>query len=292
MQKIKVDNEFKAIIPPLTPDEYKQLEVNLVADGCRDPLVTWQGILLDGHNRLEICKAHDLKYQTMKLLSIKDRTEAKAWIINNQCGRRNLNTYQRSMLALQLEEILVPDATLRMQSGKKLDPMQKLAQGTTIDKIAAVAGVSRETLRKVKYVETRISESAKDELRQGKRSVSDVYQGVKDREPMTDNARRFSDQCDKLTQALTDGFNEATRPMLDDYLKDVTKKLYQVRQVVLRIKGNLGNVQYPHTKRKFIREVEDLSKLLSEITEESKQKKRKVQDETLQKQLSGSARGN
>lgn len=52
---IKIDPEFKALIPPLDADERAQLEANIVADGCRDPLVLWCDVLLDGHNRHEIC---------------------------------------------------------------------------------------------------------------------------------------------------------------------------------------------------------------------------------------------
>ena len=51
---IQIDPEFKALIPPLSADESAQLEANLVADGCRDPLVVWGDTLIDGHNRKAI----------------------------------------------------------------------------------------------------------------------------------------------------------------------------------------------------------------------------------------------
>lgn len=40
-QNILIDKEFQALIPPLSAEEKQQLEANLVADGCRDPLVIW-----------------------------------------------------------------------------------------------------------------------------------------------------------------------------------------------------------------------------------------------------------
>jgi len=60
-----VDPELRSLIPPLTPDEFSQLERNLMDEGCRDPLVTWRGTLLDGHNRLTICERHGIPYATL-----------------------------------------------------------------------------------------------------------------------------------------------------------------------------------------------------------------------------------
>jgi hypothetical protein len=59
----KVDQEFAALIAPLSSDEYQQLEANLIAHGCRDALVVWRGLLLDGHNRLQICNRHGIAYE-------------------------------------------------------------------------------------------------------------------------------------------------------------------------------------------------------------------------------------
>ena len=62
---IILDKEFQALIPPLSAEEKAQLEENIVAEGCRDALITWQGILLDGHNRFEICERLNIQFRTM-----------------------------------------------------------------------------------------------------------------------------------------------------------------------------------------------------------------------------------
>jgi hypothetical protein len=59
---IILDKEFQALIPPLSAEEKAQLEENIVAEGCRDALITWQGILLDGHNRFEICERLNIPF--------------------------------------------------------------------------------------------------------------------------------------------------------------------------------------------------------------------------------------
>lgn len=96
---IRIDKEFHALIPPLSTEEREQLEQNIVSDGCRDPLVVWaqQSILLDGHNRHEICERHGIGY-AVREIEFDDRQAAFDWIIDNQLGRRNLTPEQTSYL--------------------------------------------------------------------------------------------------------------------------------------------------------------------------------------------------
>ena len=98
MEKLIIDPEFKGQIPEPTSEELAQLEQNLIEHGgARDPLVSWRGILLDGHNRLEICTRLDLPYQVIEL-DLADRQAAEDWIDRNQLGRRNLNPDTASLL--------------------------------------------------------------------------------------------------------------------------------------------------------------------------------------------------
>jgi len=87
----RIDPEFKSLIPPLTDGEREHLTTNLLSNGCREPLVVWieEKLLLDGHNRHEICTKHDIFYK-IEEISLGDRQAAINWIVNNQLGRRNL----------------------------------------------------------------------------------------------------------------------------------------------------------------------------------------------------------
>jgi hypothetical protein len=64
----KIDEELRLLIPPLSKEEYKQLEENICQWGCLDPLKVWavpdsdEIILLDGHNRFTICRDHNVNY--------------------------------------------------------------------------------------------------------------------------------------------------------------------------------------------------------------------------------------
>ena len=109
---IVIDAEFKSLIPPLSLEERLQLEENLLREGCRDPLVVWRenNILLDGHNRYEICTHHDIPFCTERI-ELKDREAAKEWLIRNQLGRRNLNPFALSYFRGKLYNYLKAKVT-------------------------------------------------------------------------------------------------------------------------------------------------------------------------------------
>lgn len=62
---MRIKKEYKTLIPPLSPEEYQYLEENILKDGVREPLVVWGDILIDGHNRYEICQKHGITYKTV-----------------------------------------------------------------------------------------------------------------------------------------------------------------------------------------------------------------------------------
>ncbi len=101
--QIQIDPEFKALIPPLTPEQYAGLKASLEEyGGAREPLVVWNGTLLDGHNRHEICSAGNLSYTIRDAPeTINSREDAIDWIIRNQKGRRNLSSTQLALLLLK-----------------------------------------------------------------------------------------------------------------------------------------------------------------------------------------------
>jgi len=94
----KIDKEFKALLPSLESDEYNKLLASLQEEGCRDAILVWQGLIVDGHNRFELCEAEGIGYKTREM-GFPDRTAAMLWMLDNQEGRRNLNASQRAMSA-------------------------------------------------------------------------------------------------------------------------------------------------------------------------------------------------
>lgn len=87
---LNIDQEYKALIPPLSAEEFAQLEANILRDGCLHPIVTWEETIIDGHNRYAICKKHDLPFKIITM-EFANRDEAMDWMDTNQLGRRNLS---------------------------------------------------------------------------------------------------------------------------------------------------------------------------------------------------------
>jgi hypothetical protein len=103
---IVVNEELKAYIDPLTPEEYESLERSLLAEGCRDALVLWGNVLVDGHNRYGICQKHGLPFQAVQNSRFQSMEDVHLWMIEQHLGRRSVSDFQRGVLALRKREIL------------------------------------------------------------------------------------------------------------------------------------------------------------------------------------------
>ena len=97
--ELRIDPEFASRIPPLTDDEFKQLEDNILADGVViNPIIIWDGVIIDGHNRFQVIQNHPHIQFTTYEKNFRDKLEAIAWICKNQLGRRNLTPEQKKYL--------------------------------------------------------------------------------------------------------------------------------------------------------------------------------------------------
>ncbi|CAM3687428.1 plasmid replication/partition related protein [Paracidovorax anthurii] len=103
---IIVKEELKAYIDPLTPEEHGALERSLLAEGCRDALVLWGDVLVDGHNRYGICQKHGLPFNTVQHPHFRSMEDVHLWMIDQHLGRRSVSDFQRGVLALRKREIL------------------------------------------------------------------------------------------------------------------------------------------------------------------------------------------
>lgn len=143
---IRIDPEFAALCPPLTPEEYSGLEESLLSEGCRDALVVWagEGVLLDGHNRKRICEEYGIGYRVTEA-RLPDRDAALTWIITNQLGRRNLHPDAASLLRGRLYNMRKAPAHGREGrdfSGDQTDTPK------TADALASEFGVSAPTIKR------------------------------------------------------------------------------------------------------------------------------------------------
>lgn len=251
---IIIDKEFQALIPPLSSEEFNQLEENCIKDGIRDALVVWpqedgNDILVDGHNRWNISVKHaGIRFQVVRK-AFADRNEAKAWIINNQFGRRNLSAYDRSVLALKLKPLITEqkEKNLHLSEGAGKKGVQKSAQvskGKTRDELAKVAGVSHDTIHKVETIESKATPKTKQLVREGKLSINQAYNSVmpKRPDPVKQAKKEHEEYQEKKKNSIVD-FEEAQIDKLNQtiiesaLLQDVLTLLNKIDEFGLKYKA-------------------------------------------------------
>jgi len=149
MREIIIDEEFKSLLPPLDKETSRLLEENILEHGCRDPLVLWNGILIDGYNRYRICREHNIPFNTVDK-EFGSREEALIWIIGNQVSRRNLTPMQMSHfrgLHYKAEKKSQGENNRFLQSRTK-DQNGLLLSGSTADRLAEQYRVSKGTIKR------------------------------------------------------------------------------------------------------------------------------------------------
>lgn len=212
---LKIDEEFHNLIPPISKDEYGQLADNILFGGCRDPIVVWDGIIIDGHNRYEICQKHGIEFKTLEK-SFNSRDDAKIWIIRNQLGRRNISDYDRVNLTLELKPMIAAKARGRMLSGKA-DPTQKSAEGETREELATIAGISHDTIHKVEVIEKEAPPEIKEAARSGKISINKAYKETKGKQKTEEPV--YSEKEYPETSALKEGQSRNLALLKDAWLR-------------------------------------------------------------------------
>jgi N6-adenosine-specific RNA methylase IME4 len=93
--QLETDREFKALLPPLSEEEFKNLETDCIENGIREPIIIWKNRIVDGYNRHAIARKNGLPFKA-KPLGLKTRQDVKNWIVRNQLSRRNLTNEARS----------------------------------------------------------------------------------------------------------------------------------------------------------------------------------------------------
>jgi len=200
-----IDPELKALIPPLAAEELAQLEANILRDGCRDPLVVWNGTLIDGHNRHAICTKHSLPFETVEM-EFDSKAHVRIWMRENQRGRRNLTPAWVIELELGNKADLLEIGRLKkVESGKESRDKQLgvLSQNdntpeppakiNTQKELAKAAGVSTGQIGMAEQVKKKAPELW-EKAKQGEVSISSAYKEIKKEEKKAERAAMIEDQ--------------------------------------------------------------------------------------------------
>lgn len=186
--KYKIDPELNAVLPELSEDDYSALERSLLTDGFKGaPIMVWNDVIVDGHNRYEICNKHHIPFEVKKI-DFASKDEAMRWMARQQIGRRNLTPAQR----IKITETYRPffeDKARQNKSANGGDKKSKLKNSATpikdenkIDvraKLAEVAGVSADTYAKGKKILDSGNEELINQTLKGEKSINKAYNELK-----------------------------------------------------------------------------------------------------------------
>ena len=172
MTELTILDELKTLLPPLSTEEYDGLEADILEHGCLSPMITWNGKLVDGHHRYEICTKHEIPFSVQNIV-FDNLDAAKLWAWKHQEHRRNLTPFHRAELALKLKDTIAAKAKERqVRKPTESVPAMLPEQKETRQELADLAGIGSRTLDKAEYLAENADEETKDKLRRGEKGTS------------------------------------------------------------------------------------------------------------------------
>jgi len=176
---ITINESLRAYIDPLTEDEYAALERSLLAEGCRDALVLWNDLLVDGHNRYSICEKHGIPFNTVQNKTFQSMDDVHLWMIDNHLGRRSVSDFQRGVLALRKKEILSARSAEEQEQQAPAKPAEADTGTQTVAKppltresLARAARVSSATLGQIEKIRKTAAPELVDAVKAGVISIN------------------------------------------------------------------------------------------------------------------------
>ena len=175
---ITINEQLRAFIDPLTAIEQAALERSLLAEGCRDALVLWGEVLIDGHNRYDICTRHSIPFRTVQNTSFQSIDDVMLWMIDNHLARRSVSDFQRGVLALRKKEIVTARAAAEPKPEKKVDDAPDAAPApasppwSTREDVAKAARVSSNTISQIERIQKAAAPALVEAVRAGTISIN------------------------------------------------------------------------------------------------------------------------
>lgn len=101
---LKIDPEFSSLLDPVEPEADKALGEAIRISKYVEPILIWNGTIIDGHRRYKICKNKNIPFRTREI-HFEDRSEAKIFMLTFQVAERNLPYYESAELEKKIEGI-------------------------------------------------------------------------------------------------------------------------------------------------------------------------------------------
>ena len=102
------------IFPMLNAEELDALALDIKANGLQQPIVMWEGLLLDGRNRLAACAICGVEPSFKQY----EGNSPVTFVISANIKRRQLDASQRACVAVEIEPMFAVEAKKRMDVGR------------------------------------------------------------------------------------------------------------------------------------------------------------------------------
>jgi DNA modification methylase len=204
--ELKIKEEFKKLIPPLSSEEFAQLEQNCFNDGIRDAICTWQGYIIDGHNRYVIATKHGLEYKTEEM-EFDNEDRAKIWIIENQLGRRNITDYIKFELLEEYKKIQLEigknNKGANQYTPERILSINDKTHHNTREIIAEKLSWSTGKTAQAEVVKKKAPEEVKQKLRNGDISINQAYKDIKSVEKKEELIQKKEEYVKQATNGIS-----------------------------------------------------------------------------------------
>ena len=235
MTELTILDELKTLLPPLSAEEYAGLETDILEHGCLSPMITWNGNLVDGHHRYEICTKHEIPFSVQNIV-FDNLDAAKLWAWKHQEHRRNLTPYHRAEIALKLKDVIAAKAKERQKAAggdRKSEQAKSVPQifaepinnKETRHELAEIADISHTTLDKVEYITENADEETKDKLRRGEKgmSINKEYNRLRQEEKQEGQETKIDQPFPALAEETATGNTYPEPPCPNKHVKYFAK---------------------------------------------------------------------
>jgi ParB-like chromosome segregation protein Spo0J len=217
--QINTSQKYASLVPELSPQEYESLRQSIKENGLYFPIVVNQnGTILDGHHRNRACKELGI-IPKISIRESKDKQDEWLFIINSNLKRRQLNSFQRTKVALKSKPILTEIARNNMSAGGKgSKSLEALDEKGVIGEVAKLAGVSHETVRKVEKIigSGIMTEELEERLRLGEVSIDRAHKMIAVRE--REKKREQNQTCQGAANESVSAYDPITSRIGNSFL--------------------------------------------------------------------------
>lgn len=204
---LKVDPELERMTRPLTETEDQNLTEDIIEHSCLSPVIVWNGVIVDGHNRYRICHEHNIPFG-IEQISFGDKAEAKMWIYRNQIARRNVTKFERCEMVLEMEPDLKAETEERRREliswyRTNGETAPNWAESTdTRDILAGMAGVGHNMIDRVRLIVSKADEPTKEMLRNEELTVNSVYTRLREKSEKKNKSKEETEEgipCEEIS---------------------------------------------------------------------------------------------